>query len=216
MLTPFIIAALLGFKHALDPDHLAATINMTISGKLNPLSAAKLGLSWGLGHATTMFLLGLPIVLFSAQFPDWVYSSAELGVGVVIVYLAVQLFLQWFAGEFHPHNLRDLEHSTEEHERAHKRAGLMGMLHGVGGSAGAGLLMVSTFSNPISASIALILFVSLSIASMSLVTCGFSLVATHHFLMHAMDRLLIPVFIVVTGVFGFHYIQEAARGLGLW
>ena len=46
--------ALLGLRHATDPDHLAAVTSLVAGGRERATrAAAKLGLCWGLGHATT-------------------------------------------------------------------------------------------------------------------------------------------------------------------
>lgn len=215
MLNPFVTAAILGFKHALDPDHIAATLNMTLSGKVKNLSALKLGASWGVGHALTMLILGLPIILFSAAFPIWIYTVAELLIGCIIVYLGLKLLVQWFKGSFHPHEILRVKDRGEVHQRSHKKAGLMGSLHGIGGSYAATVLMIASFNDPVMASAGLVLFISLSIVSMSITTLLFSLATFHHAMMHVLDRLLIPTFIVLTVVFGFSYVKEALIGLNV-
>ena len=214
-MNPFIVAGALGLKHSLDPDHIAAVFNMTLSGKARPGEAAKLGFSWGLGHSVTMLALGLPVVLFGTGLPEWVYSSAELAIGVIILYLTLKLFIQWFKGEFHPHEIIKLADSQVDHMKHHKRAGAMGVLHGIGGSAGGAALALTAFSTPLTAAFGLLIFVLFSIASMTTVTFAFSYAATRHTLIHVLDRLLIPVFIIAAGLFGVNYIQEALKALGL-
>ncbi len=204
-MNPFILASLLGFKHALDPDHLAAVFNLSLSGRMNYREAARLGFSWGIGHAATMLLLGLPVVLLTASLPLIVYQLAELLVGVIIVYLGLKLFTTWFKGSFHPHEVIKISQSHLEHHRHHKRSTLMGALHGVGGSYPGALLVMASFGTPLAASIGLVVFVTLSILSMTVVTTMFSIVSTHHKLLHVMDRLLIPAFICVTLWFGYNY-----------
>jgi len=214
MVNPFLMASLLGFKHALDPDHLATVFNMTLSGHVKGSSAAKLGLSWGLGHATSTILLGLPVVLFASAFPQWFYALAELGVGLIIIYLGLKLFSQWFMGKFHPHNVGNLAKEPHNHRKTHKKASLMGLLHGAGGSYPASLLVLATFPTPISAAVGLVAFVALSIFSMVVVTTLFSYITLHHATMHLLDRLILPVFIVVTCWFGTIYVLEALKTLG--
>lgn len=215
MLVSFLGAAILGFKHALDPDHIAATLNMTLSGQIRGRSAAKLGAVWGVGHTLSMILLGLPVILFSAAFPEAVYTYAELLVGLVITYLGVRLFLDWFRGKFHPHEIMRLRDKAENHKKSHTKSGLMGLLHGVGGSYPAALLMLASFSTPLSAALGLLVFTSLSVVSMSLTTVAFSLAVFNHTMMHVLDRLLMPIFIAATLVFGVHYILGAAETLNI-
>ena len=61
------VAVLLGLRHATDPDHLAAVTAVAAgSGDQGGRQSARLGLAWGGGHALTLFVFGLPIVLFAA------------------------------------------------------------------------------------------------------------------------------------------------------
>src|SRR5918911_2863279 len=84
------VAMILGLRHASDPDHLAAVSTLVASGRERAArGAARLGLAWGLGHATSLFLFGLPVVLYSAYLPETLQRAAETTVGLVIVALAV-------------------------------------------------------------------------------------------------------------------------------
>jgi high-affinity nickel permease len=65
LLIVIAIAILLGLRHASDPDHLAAVTTLIASKKEGTARlAGLLGFSWGLGHATSLFACGLPIVLY--------------------------------------------------------------------------------------------------------------------------------------------------------
>ena len=78
LLVVIAIAILLGLRHATDPDHIAAVSTLISSGKDRTRRAAtRLGLAWGLGHATTLFAFGLPIVLYRAYLPGPVQEGAE-------------------------------------------------------------------------------------------------------------------------------------------
>ena len=66
----FVVAILLGLRHATDPDHLTAVSTLFLGESPNgPRRATTLGLAWGLGHAATLFAFGLPVVLFR-RFPS--------------------------------------------------------------------------------------------------------------------------------------------------
>ena len=93
------LAGLLGLRHATDPDHLAAVSALVATGdEQSARSARRLGLVWGLGHATTLVLLGVPIILFSAYLPEAVQRGTETAIGVMIVALAVWLLVRWRRG----------------------------------------------------------------------------------------------------------------------
>src|SRR5206468_11991799 len=110
LLVVALVAVLLGLRHATDPDHLAAVTTLIAGTEERATkAAARLGLSWGLGHATSLFLFGVPIVLFKAYLPKPVEQAAETSVGLLIVGLAVWLLVRWQRGMFrvhaHPHGV---------------------------------------------------------------------------------------------------------------
>src|SRR6059036_3106368 len=97
-----VVALVLGLRHASDPDHLAAVTTLLASGRERAArSAARLGFVWGMGHATSLFAFGLPIVLYRAYLPAAVQRDAETAVGVMIVVLALTLLNRWRRGGFH-------------------------------------------------------------------------------------------------------------------
>src|SRR5256714_12161891 len=102
------VSVLLALRHASDPDHLTAVTTMIASrGGRATRHAARLGLTWGLGHATSLFVFGVPVVLYSAYLPQPVQDAAETTVGCLIVVLALVLLARWRRGSFpparHPH-----------------------------------------------------------------------------------------------------------------
>lgn len=184
MLVVIAAAVLLGLRHAGDPDHLAAVTTLIASGKERAArAAARLGLAWGLGHATTLFVFGLPVVLYSTYLPERVQSAAETSVGFVIVALAVLLLVRWRRGLFRdaPHG-----HDGRTHEHVHSRARAhahgrtrsswqaygIGLVHGMGGTAGVGLLLLATIQSHALAVVALALFAFFTAISMALVSAG--------------------------------------------
>src|SRR5213592_2666124 len=145
------VAILLGLRHATDPDHLAAVTTLLASTERRARDAAKLGLAWGSGHALTLFGLGVPVVLYRAYLPQAVQRGAETAIGFVIATLAVWLLVRWRRGAFHAHahEHEDLSHAHLHSHRvgrhAHPRSRTplgafgIGLLHGIGGSAGVGI-----------------------------------------------------------------------------
>jgi high-affinity nickel permease len=163
-----VVAVLLGLRHASDPDHLAAVSTLVASGKERAArTAGGLGLAWGFGHATTLFAFGLPVVLYSAYLPEPVQSWAETSVGFVIVLLAVLLLSRWHRGAF-----------RHEHVHAHRRARTslqaygIGLVHGMGGTAGVGLLLLATIHSRPLAVLALGLFAAFTAVSMAALSTG--------------------------------------------
>jgi len=203
-MTPVILltAILLGLRHALDPDHLTAVLALVISKGGKARDAAKIGLSWGLGHSVSMVVLGLPVILLASHLPEWAYAGAEFLVGAVIIYFAGRLLIQLVNSKFHLHKLPKRQHT-------HKKAMGVGMLHGVGGSYPGALLVMASAKTATAASIGLLVFTFFSIISMIVVTTLFSMTVLHHKFMHVTNYILIPLFAFSSILFGLWYIQQA-------
>src|SRR5881296_1411701 len=82
-MTPSIVAVLaigglLGFRHAFEPDHLAAVSTLASRPGARLWRAARLGLIWGLGHSVTVGVVVLVIIAFGVQVPERFWPAAEL------------------------------------------------------------------------------------------------------------------------------------------
>jgi high-affinity nickel permease len=215
-----LVAALLGLRHATDPDHLAAVTTLVAGARERAAArAAALGVAWGIGHALTLFAFGLPIVLFSAYLPAGVQQGAEAAVGVLIVALAVWLLVRWRRGLFHAHEHR---HGGEEHVHPHPVARThnhraartpvgalgVGLLHGVGGSAGVGVLIVATIESTSYAVAALAILAAFTAVSMTLLTAAFGLTLSARPLARSYARAA-PALAVISLAFGVWYAAAA-------
>jgi High-affinity nickel-transport protein len=160
------IAVLLGLRHATDPDHLTAVTTLVAGERADARSAGRLGLAWGLGHATTLFVFGLPIVLYRSYLPDALQTAAETLVGVLIVALALRLLVRWrrerAGAHHHPHPAR-----------SPLQAYGIGLVHGMGGSAGVGVLLLAGIPDHVEAVVALGLFAAFTAVSMALASTSF-------------------------------------------
>src|SRR3712207_9264406 len=86
-----LVSLLVGLRHASDPDHLAAGSTLIASEEREGVRKATfLGFSWGLGHGTTLTLVGLPLVLLGQYLAEGIQRTAEVAIGVIIVILAVR------------------------------------------------------------------------------------------------------------------------------
>ncbi|HEY6711587.1 MAG TPA: hypothetical protein VI055_04895 [Rubrobacter sp.] len=188
-----LVSLALGLRHATDPDHLAAVTTLIASESGNGArKAGSMGLSWGIGHGTSLVFIGLPLVLLGRYLPGPVQQAAEALIGVIIIILAARLLARWRRGHFHAHaHSHDGEpvhrhvHSHESdswHEHAHNvalRTPLssygIGLVHGIGGSGGLTLLLLSTIPNPVQATGALVIFAGGTAVSMALLSTAFGL-----------------------------------------
>ena len=161
-----IVAILLGLRHATDPDHLTAVSTLVAGDRADTRGAGRLGLAWGLGHATTLFAFGLPIVLYRSYLPETLQTAAETLIGLVIVALAARLLLRW----------RESRRGTDRHLHAARsplQAYGIGLVHGIGGSAGVGVLLLASIPDHVEAVAALGLFAAFTAVSMSLASTSF-------------------------------------------
>lgn len=182
-----LVGIMLGLRHAIDPDHLAALTTLVASGR--DRAAGRLGAWWGLGHAITLAAFGLPVVLFGSHLPGRARQAAELAVAALIVFLAARLIVRWRRGAYHVHDHAHSDGTVHVHLRPHAgeaqhghphgatrtpvAAFGIGLLHGVGGSAGVSVLVLASVDSRLWAVASLVLLGLCTLASMWLVTTGF-------------------------------------------
>ncbi len=221
-----LVAALVGLRHATDPDHLVAVATLAAGeSNLGARRGARMGLAWGAGHATTLVALGLPIVMYASYLPARAQQLAEAAVGALIVALAVRLLVRRRRDLIHAHE-HDHDGSSHRHLHGHtsaeprRHAGRpirsmrsaygIGLVHGLGGSAGVGLLLLAGIdSRPLAVS-ALLIFATCSALSMMLCsgTLGWLLQG------RAFGRRLpslVPALSVASMLFGLWYMAGALQ-----
>lgn len=207
------VALLLGLRHATDPDHLTAVSTLVMSERRR--RAALLGLAWGAGHATTLLIVGLPAVLLGSHLPEPVQKALEFAVGVVIAALAVRLLLRWRRGYFHMHvhSHGDVQHAhphmhegshTSDHTHSHGTSFGIGLLHGAGGSAGVGVLLVAAMPGAGQRVAALLIFALGTALSMAAVSAAFGYALGRGPLLSTFERLA-PVLGTCSLFFGVWY-----------
>ena len=183
-----LAAILLGLRHATDPDHLAAVTTLVAGTRESAArTAAELGAAWGLGHAATLFAFGVPILLLDKYLPERAQQAAETAVAFVIAYLAVRLVIRWRRGLIHvhehqhdgsPHTHLHGHAARDQHRHPHRaRTKLgafgIGLVHGMGGSAGVGILLVASIESQALGIVALALLAIFTALSMTVLSTGF-------------------------------------------
>lgn len=214
-----VVAAGLGLRHATDPDHLAAVSTLVAGARDRATgAAARLGLSWGLGHASSLFAFGLPIVLFKAYLPAGAQKAAEATIGIVIAALAVWLLVRWRRGLFHLHvhahgsGLHAHGHvhggGAHAHRGARARTPLqafaVGLLHGMGGSAGVGVLLLASIHDHVLAVAALAVFATCTAVSMAALSTGLGFTLSRAPVAASVERLA-PALAAASLSFGVWY-----------
>lgn len=152
---------LLGVKHALEADHVAAVASLATRAASFHEHVRLAGL-WGIGHALTLTAVGSVVVLFGLSLPPSLSLALEGTVGVVLVALGVDVLRRLRRKRVHIHVHRhddggpahvhahahagELTHDTRHrHQHVHGvgwRALLVGTMHGLAGSAALVLLAV--------------------------------------------------------------------------
>jgi hypothetical protein len=204
-----LVGVLLGLRHATDPDHIAAMTTLVASGRERAKrSAASLGAWWGLGHGVTLVALGIPILLAERFVPGRVQQGAETAVAALIVFLAVRLIVRWRHGYFDLHAHPHPEHDHRHPVRTPVGAFAIGLLHGIGGSAGVGLLLLATIPSETVAIASLLLLALFTAVSMSIVTVGFGLTLSAR-PVAAASNAIVPALGAISLAFGVWYAAAA-------
>jgi len=141
------IAFLLGLRHASDPDHLVAVTSLVAADDGDTRKAARLGAWWGVGHAAALLVIGVPLIAFKTQLPDWLESGAEKAIGALILVLAARVIYKWARGDYratahaHDDGHRNRRHLSKGDGHRHVKvrtpaqALSIGLLHGLAGTA---------------------------------------------------------------------------------
>lgn len=197
----------LGMRHATDPDHVIA-VTTIVTRQRSVARSAWIGAFWGLGHTLTILLVGAGIILFNLVIPVRLGLSMELSVGVMLIILGVINIASFFRSVSeiaplepadsiaHPHShtpgaAHSHVHGTMEKPLAHAdrvlkklrlyqyiRPLIVGIVHGLAGSAAVALLVLTTIRDPRWAVAYLVVFGVGTIAGMMLITM--SLASTLH------------------------------------
>jgi len=194
------VAILLGLRHATDPDHLTAVTTLIAGdGEHNHRKARSLGFVWGLGHATSLFVFGVPIVLARGYLPHSVQEGAEVAVGLLIISLAVRLLVRARQGAF-----RGGPGHVHARGRTPAQAYGIGLVHGMGGSAGVGVLLLAAIPDHVEALAALALFAFFTAVSMALASSTFGYALTRGPVLRRFATLA-PALGALSLVFGIWY-----------
>lgn len=153
LLTSSGFGSLLGMRHALEPDHLAA-VSTLVSQERNSVKAALLGICWGLGHTAGLIVVGAVLVFLRAELPTRVADIFELLVAIMLIALGTRAVLQAVhqgqPAHRHPHTFAVHRHSGMP---AHVHIGawtlarrplLVGAIHGLAGSGALTALVLTT------------------------------------------------------------------------
>ncbi len=163
MLTLLGLGFVLGIRHALEADHAAAVASLATQSR-SVFHTMKQGIVWGFGHTVTLFLFGSVVLIIGVGIPERFANALECGVGFMLVGLGLNVIQRMrierihfhlhqhshAAPHFHAHShAPDIPHTEAAHQHAHPqgfpyRAFMVGLMHGMAGSAALILLTLNT------------------------------------------------------------------------
>jgi len=194
---------LLGMRHATDADHVVAVT--TIVSRQKKLSiAALIGAFWGLGHTVTILLVGSLIIYLQVVIPPHVGLFMEFSVGVMIVVLGIISFRKF---------IRPQEHTQET---ILLRPFIIGLIHGLAGSAAVALMLLTLIPSPTLSAIYLLIFGLGTIAGMMVCTLVIGLPYIFTTRLHTFHRYLGLATASFSIVFGLMMMYELGIGNGLF
>ncbi|EGP09807.1 nickel transporter UreH [Bradyrhizobiaceae bacterium SG-6C] len=167
---------LLGMQHALEADHIAA-VSSIAARRTSVRDIVTHGLTWGLGHTITLFVFAGVAIVLGHVIPEHVSGPLETAVGIMLVGLGAHLLWRLWRDRVHFHQHRHGDgtahlhlhshgtdaapHQDSRHDHAHGlrwRSLLVGLMHGMAGSAALLVLVASQFANPLHALLYILLF----------------------------------------------------------
>jgi len=160
------IGFLLGLRHATDADHIAAVATF-VSRDRGLLRSCLVGTFWGAGHTAALLTAGLATIIFKMTISPAVEKTLEIVVAMVLIVLGGHVLLRVLApvrqhrrGQTHSGTLHG---DADVHQHRHvltfgSRPFLIGLLHGLAGSAALTLLVLATISSPLASVLYIVVF----------------------------------------------------------
>ena len=174
-----------GLIHAFEADHILAVTNI-VSQRTRLLPAIKDGIYWGLGHTSTIFLVGVVMIVFKVHIPAGAFSYFEATVGLMLILVASYRLIIFFRDEqttlsFHKHKNEHagVNHHLHTHihlkgKNLHAASYGIGIVHGLAGSGTLVVLIMTQIESIANSVLYLAIFGLGSIAGMTLVAGIFS------------------------------------------
>jgi ABC-type nickel/cobalt efflux system permease component RcnA len=178
---------LLGLRHALDVDHLAA-VSTIVSRRPSLWRSALVGVVWGLGHTASLLAVAVVLIALHAEIPPAVERCLEFTVAIMLIGLGLRLLATVARGgalhahvhahqgraHLHPH-LHARGAVDHEHGPGHRRPFIVGLVHGLAGSGGLMLAVASTIPDPLLAVTYVAVFGLGSIGGMAVTSALFAI-----------------------------------------
>ncbi len=185
-ITPLLASSIIGFSHAFEADHLVAVSNI-VTRRNNVLLALKDGIFWGLGHTSTILLVGSIFILGKVAFNENSFRYFEAFVGFMLIALGLYRLLKISQNAKRYHH-----HSPQTHD--HKLAYGVGLIHGLAGSGALILTILTTIQGSLNGILYLIIFGLGSVVGMMLAAAFFSVPFSQKLMNNSIIRPLLTIF----------------------
>lgn len=166
---PLLFAAMVGFTHTFEVDHLLA-VSSIVTRRTSTSAALKDGIYWGLGHTSTILIIGLVMIVAKVAVAQATFGYFEAGVGLMLIFLGAHRIWKTWKHEQHHH-----EAHQDEAPHHHHLAYGVGLVHGLAGSGTLVLLVMTELKSSLEGIVYLLIFGMGSIAGMLLASGVFSL-----------------------------------------
>lgn len=198
-----LLGFFIGMRHALEADHVAAVASL-VSGSRSRRDAVRLGLAWGMGHTATLCFVGALVMSLDTVLPMRIALVLEFAVGLMLIWLGFDVLRRLVRARVHFHTHRHADGTEHFHAHAHSaggphngaahdhfhvrhaplRAFVVGLMHGMAGSAALILVALDQFESLWTGLFYLALFGAGSMAGMALLSVAIAVP-----LRRALDRI---------------------------
>jgi sulfite exporter TauE/SafE len=202
LLSILALGFVIGIKHAIEPDHVIAVSTIASQSK-KFLRSSLAGVFWGIGHTATLFVVGTVLILMKGEIPEKWAMSLEFLVGIMLVYLGITSIL----AHEHKHQHKDISYA---------RSMLIGLVHGLAGSAYMVLLTMSTVKSIWEGAIYILIFGAGTVVGMLIFTTiiGVPFVLSAKKL--SINKTLTQSTGAISTVFGIYYMYNLGITEGLF
>jgi high-affinity nickel permease len=185
-LSVLAIGFILGLKHATEADHVTAVATL-VTGQRSLSKIVRQGIAWGLGHSLTLLSIGVIVLALGHALPSWLAQTLECAVGAMLMLLGADVLRRFLRSRVQMHSHQEgaprsssSQRSTTSNEVSwHEcmsaspfRALIVGMVHGMAGSAALIVLSLGAMQSVGRALLYIVTFGIGSIAGMAVLSAA--------------------------------------------
>jgi len=221
LLTMLGLGLVLGLRHALDPDHVAA-VSTIVSESKSMRRSSLVGTFWGLGHTVSLLMAGIFVIVLKFEISPRLASWMEFAVALMLILLGGRSLLKSVRGfkvHVHQHRHDGTEHvhvhihrPGEQHKHRHRhlirlgtRPFLIGLVHGMAGSGALTILVLATIPSALAGLVYMAVFGLGSIGGMflmsALISVPFVLTGRRFSVLSQALQIMVGLFSLSFGLF---------------